>query len=232
MTQKNTLTSMIAIVGGLMTAACASSMPSTVPQEYLNTTVLERNAIEVIKKTEFLELDVDAVASEMTNKQRNQVRAFVNAYKSDGEGPLVLSLPQSSQNPQLAVSMLAEAREIAYEVGIAYDEVEGGAHHSGQADAPLIIAFQRYDAIAPDCKSAAAYDYSDISSNNELPSLGCSVRTNLAAMVAHPSDLLGQREIDPADAYRRADVLKKFRQGQPTGASRSDAETGSVAAVN
>jgi pilus assembly protein CpaD len=55
----------------------------------------------------------------------------------------------------------------------------------------------------------------------------------MAEMIAEPGDLLGNRPLDPGDAERRAYQLELYRQGQATGAERSEDETGAVStAVN
>ena len=63
--------------------------------------------------------------------------------------------------------------------------------------------------------------------------LGCSVRTNLAAMIADPADLLANRPLDPGDLVRREVILEKFRAGESTASIRSNQESGAVSdAVN
>jgi pilus assembly protein CpaD len=144
-----------------------------------------------------------------------------------------MSLPKNHQNEELAVKAVAEAREIAWSSGVQYEEISGSAFEANGRNAPMVLGFRAYKAIAPDCPQKAAFNFADASSNNDMPSLGCSVRTNMAAMISNPADLLGEREIEPGDAARRQIQLQLYREGQPTGAERSDAETGSVStAVN
>jgi pilus assembly protein CpaD len=210
-------------------AACASSAPSNVPQSYLQGTALDRNAIKVEKKTEFLELGIHPQASELSLADKARIANFVAAYRDHGHGPLIMSLPESSANPQLAVAAVAEARAIAYENGVQYEEIAGTSHGADSLVAePLILAFQSYTAIAPDCPSMASLDIADISSNNEKPTLGCAVRSNMAAMIADPADLLGTRPLDQADPIRRGVILEKFRQGETTAATRTQQESGTV----
>lgn len=210
-------------------AACASSAPTKVPESYLQGNALDRNPIGVEKRTEFLEIVIHPQASELSNADKASITGFVAAYRDHGHGPLILSLPASSANPQLAVAAVAEARAIAYENGVSYDEISG-TNHGADSDVaePMILAFQSYKAIAPDCPSKASVDFSDVRSNNELPTLGCSVRSNLAAMIADPADLLGTRPLDQGDPVRRAVILEKFRQGEATASSRSNDESGTV----
>lgn len=227
--------SLLALGAGLMTlGACASSAPTAISANYLEGTVLSRNEIGVTKRTEFLEVSLNPEAGELSDGDRARIRSFVGVYAQRGHGPLVMSLPAASANPQLAVTAIAEARAIAWEKGIQYDEIAGSAHGAGEAYAqPMILAFQVYDAVAPACASKATLDFSDVASNNHLPTLGCSVRTNLAAMIADPADLLGGRPLEAGYSARREVILEKFRLGEPTGATRSAQESGTVSdAVN
>jgi pilus assembly protein CpaD len=200
-----------------------------VSESDLQGTALSRNEVGVTKRAEFLEIALPAETSELSDTDRNRIRSFVRAYTLTGHGSLVLSLPQTSNNAQLAVTAIAEARAIAWESGVEYDEISGEVHGAADgAPQPMILAYQAYDAIAPECASKASIDFSDIASNNTLPTLGCSVRTNLAAMIADPADLLGSRELGPADNARRDVILDKFRLGESTASVRSDDESGAV----
>jgi pilus assembly protein CpaD len=214
----------IALLGG-----CASSAPTAVAQSHLTGTPLDRNAIGVVKRTQFLEVTLAPEASELSGAERARIRSFVDLYARRGHGPLVLSLPQSSANPQLAVTAIAEARAIAWELGVEYSEMTGTAHGQGSVRSePLILAFQLYDAVPPNCAQLSSVDFSNIDSNNTLATLGCSVRSNLAAMIVEPSDLLGARALDPGDMLRRQDILAKFRQGLSTPSERGPLESGAV----
>jgi pilus assembly protein CpaD len=226
---KSTYTLMAAGIGLTVLAACASSAPTNVPASYLQGTALDRNAISVQKKTEFLEVEIHPQASQISLADRSAITRFVAAYRDHGHGPLIMSLPESSANPQLAVAAVAEARAIAYENGVQYEEIKGTHHGEGSpVSEPMILAFQAYEAIAPDCPSQAGMDFADLSSNNEQSNLGCAVRSNLAAMIADPADLLGTRALDKGDPIRRGVILEKFREGESTGSTRTSQESGTV----
>jgi pilus assembly protein CpaD len=235
MTNSRSNRSILALGAGLFTlGACASSLPSPVTSEMLRGTVLSRNEVGVTKRTEFLEVAIHPELSELPDVERARIRAFVSTYAQRGHGPLVMSMPAASANPQLAVTAVAEARAIAWERGIEYDEISGTSHGAGEVySQPMILAFQVYEAVAPQCQQKSELDFADASSNNTLPTLGCSVRTNLAAMIADPADLLGTRALELADMDRRTVILEKFRAGESTAAERSDQESGTVSdAVN
>lgn len=226
---KPTVTLLAAGIGLAATSACSSMAPTNIPPSYLQGTALDRNAISVEKKTEFLEVAIHPEASEISLADKAAISGFVAAYRDHGHGPLVMSLPESSANPQLAVAAVAEARAIAYENGVQYEEIEGTHHgENSMVSEPMILAFQAYEAIAPDCPSLAEINVADISTNNESSTLGCAVRSNLAAMIADPADLLGARTLDKGDPIRRSVILEKFRQGEATGSTRTSQESGTV----
>ena len=220
------------IGAALAFAASCSSGPATAPPTRLQSGPLDRHEIKVVSRTEFLEIRIDSRASELSSQERARISAFVRGYAARGHGPLVLSLPQSSANPQLAVAAVAEARLIAWENGVEYNEMEGTAHGAGSAiSEPMILAYQLYDAIPPDCPALYTIDFSDAASNDTLPSLGCSLRKNLAAMIVDPADLLGNRPADAADLMRREVILEKFRRGEMTASERTEQESGAVSTV-
>jgi len=50
-------------------------------------------------------------------------------------------------------------------------------------------------------------------------------------MIADPADLLGTRELDPADLARKERILDQYRTGEQTGSQRNDGESGTLSDV-
>lgn len=202
----------------ILAAGCQSTLP---PQDAatFDGTLLDRQAIQVEAATEMMEVTVDPQFSTLRAGDRRRIEGFVSAYRDRGHGRLVMILPENFPEEGLAVEMLKEAREIAWRRGVAYEEMDEQTYDARGTRAPLVLAFDVYEAVAPDCKSIGAYDLGDISSNNEQAWLGCSVRNNMAAMIADPGDLLGQRTLGPRDNRRVGIIMEAYRQGQPTGAA-------------
>jgi pilus assembly protein CpaD len=61
--------------------------------------------------------------------------------------------------------------------------------------------------------------------------LGCAVAVNLAAMIANPSDLVGDQPTDPADIARRGIMFSKYRQGVRTSSERNNDASGAISTV-
>ena len=220
---KLTVSAIVLATAGM--AAC--SVSPAVPVEYIDTPVLERFDIEVAERTETLEVVLDPASNRLSTAQRDQITNFVRAYSSVGQGPLSMILPEGSGNPQSAIGAIAEAREIAWSNGVEYREIEGGA--SPFEFQPVVtLSFTRFEALAPDCESLGNIDLASTRANADLSNLGCSVRTNLAAMIADPSDLLGNRQLDPSDSERRHITFQAYRQGEETASERNEGESGAI----
>lgn len=213
------------IVLGLATGlvACASQ---TVPASYIETPVLDRYNIDVTSRTETLEIFLDQDTSQLTQADRRRMTSFFRAYRDHGHGQVRMLLPESTPNQQFAVGAVAEAREVAFAAGVNFDMIEGGAKYAPQAS--MILSFTVYETVKPDCSTFATVDFGATRTNNDLPTIGCSVRTNMAAMIADPSDLLGARELDPADSVRRQTTFEQYRAGETTAAERNNGESGTV----
>lgn len=213
--------------------ACAGGAAHEVPA-HLAVSPLDRHEIKVVKRTRFLEVDIDSRASELSQADRSRIRTFIAGYSRAGHGPLIVSLPQVSSNPQLALTAVAEARLIAWQNGVEYEEIKSEVHGGGSpVSEPMILAYQAYDAIPPGCPPVYRFDLGDTAMNETMPFLGCSVRTNLAEMIVDPADLLGRRALEGADLMRREVILEKFRLGEMTASERNEQESGAVStAVN
>ena len=224
-----------ALGGFLFLAGCQSNGGAgNVPVEYFTGTSLDRNAIGVTQHTEYLEVQMDARDTQLRIPELMKVREFLDTYTDVGHGPLVISMPKDAENPQLAVGAVSEIRQLAWEAGVSYEDMLGAAYNAdGRNATPVVMAFKTFKAVAPKCQSFAEIDVSIAVSNSDLPNLGCAVRTNMAAMIAEPADLLGERELSEGDLVRRSTQLQLWRSGQSTGAERSAAESAVISnAVN
>lgn len=211
------------LTGALGAAGCTSGPKPMETHVVTAGTPLEAHDIGVRRATEVLEIEIAPGDTALSRAERYQVAAFAAAYRDRGHGTLLMAMPTDFANPQGAIEAVSEARAIAWENGIAWEAIEGDTYDAGGAEAaPLVLAFDVYEAVAPDCQGIGAFDLADVSSNNELGYFGCSVRYNLAAMIADPGDLLGEREIGPRDNRRLQVIMDAYRQGAPTGAAQGE----------
>lgn len=179
-------------------------------------------------------LNVDVVPGQpgLSQMDRNAIADFAAGYRQRGHGPLTISTPSGSPNAGAAAVALSDVRDALAEQGIGGDALSYTPYRASGADtsAPLILSFKRYVAKPTACGDWSQ-SYSVDPSNGMLPNHGCATQNNLAALIADPADLIGPRDMAPADAQRRDTVLEKYRAGEATATVRGDQDSGAVSEV-
>lgn len=180
------------------------------------TSPVDANPVSVQITTDVMEVDLPATRNGLTAEDKRAIESFVSRYEDVGRGELIVTSPVGGANAQQALKSVADVRKIAHSRGVEYDQMSVRTYDAdGVAAAPLMLAFKRYEALAPDCPLLSQVDMSDISTNSELPTFGCSVNANLAAMIADPADLRGDRTIAATDATRSDDKTERYQTGAP-----------------
>lgn len=165
-------------------------------------------------------------------QEREAVRQFALAYQNEGHGAVIISRPSNGPDDISAMRASADARAIMLAEGVGQTHIAEGTYDgTGARSAPLIISYRTYNAVVPGCPDLSMLDLTDTRSNSSMPSLGCAVAVNLAAMIANPSDLVGDQPMDPADIDRRSIVLSKYRSGEKTSAERNGDASGAISSA-
>lgn len=205
--------SSILFAGAALAAVAACSNNDLAVPEYVQLEGLpfDNNRIGVERTTEVLEIEINPLYPELRLEERRALERFVAAYRDRGHGELIMAMPENGPYPDAAVEALKNVRNLAWENGISWEQIAGSAYNANGANAPILLAFDAFEAVAPECLSLAAYDMSDVSSNNEPAYYGCAVRNNIAMMLADPGDLLSRREISPGDNSRVSVIMEAYR---------------------
>jgi pilus assembly protein CpaD len=128
--------------------ACASVPP---PPEGMRSTptAADNHQIQVTQTSARLEVPVAAGDVALSPQSRAQLHGFASGYLRYGHGALVLSTPSGAANSDAASIIANETRMSLVEAGVSYAAVAGSSYDaSGQADAPIIVSFARYEAHA------------------------------------------------------------------------------------
>lgn len=181
-----------------------------------------------------LKLGTVVAGEKLGAHERAAVKGFATAYQQEGHGAVIISRPSNGPDDVSAMRAAADARAVMLAEGVDQGMIAEGTYDgTGASTAPLIISYRTYDAVAPNCPDISNWDFMDTTSNSALPSFGCAVTANLAAMIANPSDLVGDQPMDPADTARRSIMFSKYRAGETTSAARNDDASGAISsAVN
>lgn len=221
----------LVVLGALGALSACASVPDPVGPPVASSS--DRHRIEVTETAERMELVVAPGESSLSPGARASLRAFAGNYLRYGHGALVLSTPSGGSNANAASLMAHEARMSLVEAGVSYAAVAGSTYDGSDGNAPIVVSFARFEAIAPDCAPLWEQDLAHQSNNQAWESFGCATNANLAAMVEDPRDLLRPRDADPRDGERRDTVMGRYREGQPTHAERSGDERVAISnAVN
>jgi len=190
-----------------------------------------RHPIHVGSAPVALEIPVPSKSYGLSQRQKYEVRAFVNQYREKNEGPLTVAAPSGGSNEVAVMHALGDIRREFNRAGIDRNEVQFDAYTGvGAAAAPIKIAFSSYTAHGPECG-----DWSDNLArdpkNTPYRNLGCATQRNLAAMVANPRDFVEPRGMTPRDSQRRDVLIDKYVRGDSTVAKKAEDEKAKVSEV-
>jgi len=154
-------------------------------------------------------------------EKKMQLGSFINRYRREGEGRLILSAPSGQPNEVAVVDVLNDVRDHMKGHGIVRQMVKLRPYSpKGEPEAPIVISFLGYKAVGPKCGALTR----DIGSErNNLPGeqLSCANQANFAAMIANPKDLVEPRDMTPRSGERRDVQWGKFVKGEYMGRKKS-----------
>jgi pilus assembly protein CpaD len=217
----------LALLLTLSLAACAT--PRMVKQGQSVATEADLHQITVTQTGARLEVPVAGASGAINAEAVTQLNAIGANYRALGHGPLMVSTPTGSGDADSAARVAQAVRMQLVDGGVSFAAIAGGTYDAaGRASAPVVLTFTRFAAEAPNCRPLWKANLGNSFDNGVTENFGCAVNANLAAMIADPADLNGPRAEDPRDAARRDVVLGKYREGDPSGATRGADERATI----
>lgn len=220
--QKPTLVRLTPVAAALALGACAhGGAPAVAARPYAPTT-LDRWPAQVQVTPQPDEIRLAAHPTGLSGNQARALAEFHARWMQAEGGEILVSAPN-----QGGYRVGSEARAFLVSQGAPAEAVRLVGYDAGDAqDAPVVIGFRRYAVTTPNC--GAWGDMTRTFNNGAYANLGCAVTSNMAAQVANPADLLGARDMDPADPARRATVFDKYRKGEVTSTAKDSQASGAV----
>jgi pilus assembly protein CpaD len=165
-----------------------------------------RNPIAVVEQKPRLEIPVDARRDDSGSVKLETAR-FLHQYKRTGGSKLMVSAPRGHGGHG---STMQDVRHMIRAAGIAEHAVVFGAHESG--DRSIRISYARIAAVTEPCGDWS--ENVDLNRDN-LPykKFGCAVQSNMAVMIARPTDVLYPATETARGAERRTTDQKKHTEG-------------------
>lgn len=182
------------------------------------TSYQQRHPIVLSEGSERLDLPVGAGSKGLTDRQREDIRAFAAGWRKNGRGPIGMMVPAGGSADYAAPAIrttLAAAGVPATQI------VSQRVAANGPEDLSLVkLGYVKLKAgvphpcgLWPDDLGNGA-DLYGAGQNREYWNFGCATQQNLAAQVADPEDLARPRAESPVYAARRGAVIEKHRQGE------------------
>ena len=170
----------------------------------------------------------------LTPDQRTSVLGFAQAWRNEGTGRFVIERPSQALNARATSVAVGEIRSILTASGIPASAIKVQPHYSREKNllAVVTVSYPRLTAHVHACGRwpedlGASADKKHFE-NIEYWNLGCATRSNLAAMVENPADLVQPRAEGPIYSARRSTVLDKYRKGEGTATTYPNPDKGAI----
>lgn len=194
----------------------------------------KRHPIRFASREQSLDVEVPPGAEGLSPNQRADVALFLDRYRREAQGRLILTSPASSRDRAALARSLQDVQSLVADAGIDYRLIPT---HARERVVPSIrIAYRRPVAIPPHCNQWPE----DVGRNEErlpYPNWGCATQHNYAVMVDNARDFQTPQPEDPRSSERRSATWSSYvgtagggaaAQGDPA-AAKSAAPSGGSA---
>jgi pilus assembly protein CpaD len=186
----------------------------------LERTLLDNHVPKPVPVEARLAVGMNPGATFLDPSERAQVQLFATEFARLGRGAVVVSIPANAANSGAAQVLAQDVQRALFAAGVDFQKIAGGAYQAaGQAHAPIVLSFARYEVAPVQCTPWSQVDPRETADNLVPERFGCAQAANLSAMLADPGDLLGDRAEPPKDAERIQPGVDARSKGQIKGVS-------------
>jgi pilus assembly protein CpaD len=216
----------ISISLGACTTDGGEVVTASVPEDYR-----QRHPIAVEEADRSIVIFVGHGRGGLSTPQRADVIGLAQVWLREGTGAIVADVPVDTPNARAAADTFREIRSLLAATGV---PPRGITMHRYHPDDPRTLAtirlsYPRIAAVAGPCgmwpedlgPSIANSSYHE---NKPYYNFGCAYQRNMAAMIDNPADLEQPRSETPAYTTRRSAGFEKYRKGETTATTYSEAE--------
>lgn len=206
-----------------LTAAAAAALAgcndqSRIVNDNYPQTYAQRHPIVLSEGSARLDLPVGAGPKGLTDRQREDIRAFAADWRKNGRGPVGMMVPTGGAGdwaaPAIRTTLAAAGVPSTSIVSQRYPG-DGGASLVKLGYVKLKAEVPHPCGLWPDDMGHGADAYG-ATENRDYWNFGCATQANIAAQVVDPEDLARPRAETPVSATRRSSVMAKHRDLQDT----------------
>lgn len=191
----------------LLLVGCSSDLASF-DDTYVPQSVEENFPITVVEKP--LKLTLDATAGRIQQGDVNEVTRFARDAVARANTPVTVGYSAGSRQARLVAN---EAAGILVREGVQRQSVLVTPYEGNERR--VVLAYGTRMAVTKPCG-----DWSENLRANQFnesgPNFGCSVRQNMAAMVADPSDFVHPKPVTPAQSVSQETAVQSYISGEWT----------------
>lgn len=180
-----------------------------------------RHAIGFRRHTESLDVEVPPGAEGLSANQHVDVYRFLDRYKHEAVGRLVISVPSNARDRAAIARSVQDIQAHVTAADIDYRLRRGRQEHTLNGTPAIRVAYRRPVALPPNCGRWPE----NLGRNEErIPytNWGCATQRNVAVMVDNARDLRQPQAEDPRSGERRSTTWSAYVAGAP----KSDAGAG------
>jgi pilus assembly protein CpaD len=185
------------------TLAACSSGELALDDTYVASTHYERYPIEVTKAP--VKLQVSSRYGTLQSAQINMISGFARSARNSSSSRITISRPSGGG----ASSKVArETYQLLVQSGISPGMIVQKTY-PGSSKGTVQISYLRSVAVTKECGDWSS-DLTNTSNNEPYPNLGCSVQSNIAAMVVNPDNFVVPEPTAPALAASRQSRSRSY----------------------
>lgn len=156
-------------------------------------------------------MDVATTHGALQPGQVNAVVRFARQSLAGGVSPVVIRRPAGGG---ASARVANDVASLVLQQGVPRNMIRM-ATYPAPASAPVQIGYVKARAHTAECGDWSM-DATHSSTNVQMPNHGCAVQSNIAAMLANPSDAVTPQPTSPAQAAAGTAAIKKISNGQST----------------
>ncbi len=203
----------------LLTAACNTTryeptVTGSVPHDGFR----NRHPIVIEQGEETFDVPVAAHGAALPRHVLAKIEAFGREAVDQGATGMTVMVPSASRNEAAAYRAAREIGDALARAGFPAHTVHKVPYAAeGPEDAaPIRLSYARIVAKVPHRCGRWPEQVASAADNSDYWNFGCATQSNIAAMVAEPTDLVSPAPIGKPDATRRSAVIQAYRKGEKT----------------
>jgi pilus assembly protein CpaD len=226
--------SALRVVGALFGLAVAlgacthtdDAVTASVPDDYR-----QRHPIAIREADQSIAIFVGHARGGLSASQRADVMGLAQTWLREATGAIIADVPADTPNARAAGDAMREVQALLAAAGVPPRGLVVRRYHPDDPRllATIRLSYPKIAAVAGPCgvwpeDLGSSIKNKSYIENKPYYNFGCSFQHNMAAMVDNPADLEQPRSETPAYGPRRDEAFEKYRKGNPTATTYSDAE--------